>query len=262
MAWWRMSLLLKPQSASSAPDLATLMFTASKRRPAAVALGEDPVEATDVPGEVPVPVAVEDLDAPHAGARRDADDAVIVVERPDRARHVRAVAVVVGPGRPVRAGAVVAARDVEVRVRPDAGVDDRDVRIDALVRSVDVGDRGAPGPDAPDAGRDRLRGELDDLVLDDGHDVGVGEERATLVGIEGRGEAADRARERATGTHVGTGRGTADGRRGLDPGLEHDDVLAGGIEAAVRGGGCVRDDRVGRGRGLLGRRRGGLDGRG
>ena len=41
-----------------------------------VTLGEDPVEAADVPRDQPVAVVVEDLDAPHAGARGDPDDAV------------------------------------------------------------------------------------------------------------------------------------------------------------------------------------------
>ena len=40
-----------------------------------VLLGQDPVEAADVPRQQAVAVVVEDLDAPDAGAGRDPDDA-------------------------------------------------------------------------------------------------------------------------------------------------------------------------------------------
>ena len=105
-----------------------------------VALGEDPVEAADVPGQQSVALGVEDPDGPHAGAGRDADDADRVVDGGDRAGDVRPVAVPVLPLGSVARGAVDAADDVEIGVRGDAGVDDGDVRVDAVVvERIDVG---------------------------------------------------------------------------------------------------------------------------
>ena len=72
-------------------------------------------------------VVVEDADSPHARAGGDADDADVVVERPDRAGDVRAVVVPVAPGIGVRCRAVVAAGKVQVGMCADAGVDYRDV---------------------------------------------------------------------------------------------------------------------------------------
>jgi hypothetical protein len=54
-----------------------------------VALGEDPVQAADVPGDQAVAIVVEDLDRPHTGARGDADDTEAVVDRRYRARDMR-----------------------------------------------------------------------------------------------------------------------------------------------------------------------------
>ena len=141
IAWWSGSLLVRPQLWSSAAGLGDAHVDRLEERPARVvrvALGEDPVEAADVPRDQAVAVVVEDLDAPHARARGDTDDAEAVVEGRDRAGDVRAVVVLVAPGRAVRGRAVVAAGDVEVGVRGDAGVDDRDVGVDPLVGAVDA----------------------------------------------------------------------------------------------------------------------------
>ena len=101
IAWCRTSLFVMPQFRSSLPVLGDAHVHGLEQRPARVArvaLGEDPVEAADVPGQQAVPVVVEDPDAPDPGARGDADDARVVVERGDRPGDVRAVAVLVAPG--------------------------------------------------------------------------------------------------------------------------------------------------------------------
>ena len=195
IALCRTSLFVTPQFRSSRPDLRDAHVDGLDQRAAGVvrvALGEDPIETADVPGQQAIAVGVEDADGPHAGAGGDADDADRVVDGGDRAGHVGAVAVLVLPGRSVARRAVDAALDVEVGVRGDAGVHDGDVRVDALVvDGVDVGGRRQAGADARDAGRVHLGGDADDLVGDDGDDVRVGQEGAALVGIELRGEGAD-----------------------------------------------------------------------
>ena len=84
-------------------------------------------------------------------------------------------------------------------MRGDAGVDDRDVRVDAVVDAVDVGEARLKGADARDAGRGRLGGDRDDLVGHDGLDARVGEEGSALSGVEPGREAAERVLEGAVG---------------------------------------------------------------
>jgi hypothetical protein len=67
------------------------------------------------------------------------------------------VAVVVGSARAETRGAT---GDVEIWVRGDPGVEHRDIDIDPLVETVELGDRVPVRIDAVDAGRDRLRGLL------------------------------------------------------------------------------------------------------
>ena len=179
IAWCRTSLLVRPQFRSSLPVFATLMLTASISGQAGierVALGEDPIEPADVPGQQPVAVGVEDPDRPDAGAGRDADDADRVVDGGDRAGHVRAVAVLVLPRGSIARRAVHAADDVEVRVHGDARVDDGDVRGRPVRRRCRCSR-------SPTGGRRRARrrsgglgGDPDDLVGDDGDDARVGPE--------------------------------------------------------------------------------------
>ena len=207
-----------------------------EERPAAVVRvvpGEDPVEPADVPREVAVAIAVEDLDRPEARARGDADDPEVVVERRDRAGDVRAVAVVVRPGRAIRAGTVVATGDVQVGVRPDARVDDGDIRIHALVQAIDVGDERLLGADARHPGRDGLGGQVDDLVGDDRDDVGVTKQGSSLARIERGREPAERTGERAVRTDRGPVRNALDLGRRVRARLQDDDEAPGRVEAAV-----------------------------
>jgi hypothetical protein len=48
------------------------------------------------------------------------------------------MAVLVVPARPIGRAAVVATGDVQVGMRADPGIDDRDIRIDPLVDPVDL----------------------------------------------------------------------------------------------------------------------------
>jgi hypothetical protein len=78
----------------------------------------------------------------------------------------------------------VATGDVEVGNHRDPGVDDRDIRIDPRVIAVDRGDGVDESADARDPGRDGLRGQVDDLVGDEGFDVRVGQQVVLLVLVE------------------------------------------------------------------------------
>src|SRR5687768_16393051 len=86
------------------------------RRPVLV----DPIQTADDLRPGAAAVAAKHLDRPEAGTRRHADDAGVVVFRPDRAGDMGAMAVVVGPAP--GAGAVLAASDGEFSV---IGVDPR-----------------------------------------------------------------------------------------------------------------------------------------
>ena len=77
-----------------------------------------------------------------------------------------------------------------------------------------------------------------------------------LASSSGR-EAAERAGERAIGTHVGTRRDATDGGDRVGAGLEDHDVATGGVETAVHRGLRGRADR-----GRLDRSRGDVDRRG
>ena len=234
-----------------------------EQRPAAVgrvALGQDPVEAADVPGQQAVAVVVEDLHGPDASARGDADDAHAVVEGTDRAGDVRAVAFDVAPLGPVARRAVVATTDVEVGVRGDAGVDDRHVRIHPGIDAVDAGDRAEQRPDARHAGRDDLGGQLGHLVGDDRDDVRVLQQGEPLIlGQAGR-EPADGLAERPVGGDLVARRVAGQDDVRVRAGGQHDDEAAGRVRAAVGVIGRLR----GRHARLRGRRRGrrGLDARG
>src|SRR5207245_4019423 len=106
-----------------------------------VALGGAPLEAAHVPAEEPRPAAVEDPDGPEAHTGRDPDDAAAVVDGAGDPGDVGTVPVAVRPGGRVRGGAVMAADDVQLRIRADPRVYDRDVRVDAPVDPVDLGGR-------------------------------------------------------------------------------------------------------------------------
>jgi hypothetical protein len=204
-------------------------------------LGEDPVEPADVPGQQAVPVVVEDLDRPHACAGCDADDAEAVVLGANDAGHVGAVAIPIPPGRPVRGRAVVATGDVQVGVVGDPRVDDGDVGIDLGLRgrrhAVDAAGEGRAPTDPRDARRDDLRGQLHDRIRDDGDDIGVGLNVASLAGVELRGEPVDGPGEAAIGVNalVLVDRGHHGGRVGTV--AEDDDVATGGVGTAVGVGG-------------------------
>ena len=158
-----------------------------------VALAGDPVHAADVPRHEAGPVRAEDAHGPQPHAGRDAHDADPVVQRADRARDVRPVAVAVAPGGPGGRGAVVAADDVEVGVGlVDAGVEDRDVRVHALVDAVDLRGRVAGRVHAPDAAGDRLLLGADDAVLGDERDVRVGLDLGELLRVQLRRVALER----------------------------------------------------------------------
>src|SRR4029079_7381159 len=99
----------------------------------------DVVDAADDVRVTATARVVQYAHRPHARTGGHAHDAHGVVERPDGARHVRPVAAaVVGAAA---GGAVLRARRVHVQVRVveiDAGVDDRHVHVDPLVRTVDL----------------------------------------------------------------------------------------------------------------------------
>ncbi len=137
----------------------------------------------------------------------------------------------------------------------DPGIDDRDVRIDALVIAVDRGDPVGSRTDARHAGRDGLGRQLDDLVGDDGEDARIVEHGVPLLGVEFGGEPGHGPLERPLDVDTGAVlvfEPLHDGR-GVRARPEHDDVAARGIEAAGlvgRRGGGVRVVRGIGGRGF------------
>ncbi len=136
------------------------------------------------------------------------------------------MAVLVVPARPIGRAAVVATGDVQVGMRADPGIDDRDVGIDPLVDPVDLGQRRGRRADPRDAGRHRLRLDLDDLVGYDGGDVRVGEQRGPLRLVELGREATERVPEGAVGDRpLAFAVGARDGRR-VRVALQHHEVVA------------------------------------
>ena len=164
--------------------------------------------------------------------------------------------VLVTPRRVVGGRAVVATRDVEVRDRGDAGVDDRHVGIDAPVRAVDRGDGVPAASDARHPGRDRL-GQLDDPVRDERDDVRVGQEVALLLMVELGREPAERLAEAAVGLDPVARADLGHDRGGVRVVAQHHDEATGriggaargsvgrgharsGVDGRIRDGGCVR----------------------
>ena len=115
----------------------------------------------------------------------------------------------------------------------DPGIDDRDVRIDAVVEAIDAGGRAEQGPDPRHAGRDGLGGQLGHFVGDDRHDVRVIQQREPLdLGQAGR-EPAQGLVEGAVRLQLVAGRVASDDRVRIRAGREHDDVATGRIRATV-----------------------------
>lgn len=120
------------------------------------------IDPRDDVRDVPAPATVEHLHGPESRPGRDAHNPDGIVERAHRPGHVRAVSVVIiaAAARILRAPRddVHVMHDVQVGMREvDPRVEDRDVRIHAIVRTID-GRRGTlVSADASHSRRDDLR---------------------------------------------------------------------------------------------------------
>jgi hypothetical protein len=104
-------------------------------------VGGHVVDSADHVGVEPDPERVEHLDSPYPRPGSDSHDPGRVVERADRAGHVRPMTVLVVAVQPEQR-AVGLLEHVQVRVvEADAGVDHGDVDVHPLVGLVDVGGR-------------------------------------------------------------------------------------------------------------------------
>ena len=103
----------------------------------------------------PVTRVVHDLDPPQSRPRRNADDPIAVVQRRRNPRHVGAVSVPVDrlTGNKTDVGI-----DVQIEMRRDAGVQNRNVHVHPLVQAIDFRHRRHRRADSFDACRDGLRG--------------------------------------------------------------------------------------------------------
>ncbi len=134
-------------------------------------VGHHPVEPAEVRRVRPVPRVVEHLDGPQPHPGRHADHPAPVVQRADGSGDVRAVAVAVTVAAAV--GAVRAAGDVEVRVRRDACVEHRHVRVDRSPCPVNRCGRIDVGINTIDSARQGQREGLNGQVGRDDGDVRV-----------------------------------------------------------------------------------------
>src|SRR6185295_396716 len=155
-----------------------------------IAVGREAGHVVDTADDVrPVPLArvAQDLDRDEAGGRGNADDPDVVARLGrDDPGDVGPVTVAVLGRTGVVAVATERAVDIrdEVRMREvDPGIEDGDARSGAREPLV-VGIRSGRvrGPDTGDAGRDRLRGDVDGAVRNDVADAGPLLEGPGLLG--------------------------------------------------------------------------------
>ena len=176
-------------------------------------------------------VVAEDSDGPQSRAGCDSDDSDSVVERTDRARDVRAMAVSVTPAGAAggeERGAVRASHDVQIGVVGlNAGVDHSDINVDPLVvRSVDANGRVVGREDSLYPGRHRLRRDGVHLIRLDGCDRWISCDRRRSGCGEPHGEAAEGMRVHEADGSTMCPRQPCSGALHIAPGLEHDDVRA------------------------------------